>query len=301
MTSHLLGRSSLSGSRLVYGCWRIAGTQAPSEAGPDARKAGVDAVRAAWEAGYTTFDLADVYCEGVCEEIFGEALRTTPGLRDDILLVTKCGIRLPGQPAGAPYRYDFSGAYLKDCVDRALDRLGVDRIDVLLLHRPDFLMDPDEVARTFVDLRKAGKVAEFGVSNFRPDQLALLQGRLDFPMVAHQVEISLKAPAALENGILDQCLGKGITPMAWSPLGGAGISSFPEPAVSVLEEIASRQGVAPEAVALAWLLRHPAGIWPVIGTTRPDRIRALAAADTLELSREDWYRLFETARGSRLP
>ena len=301
MTPHLLGRTSLSGSRLVYGCWRIAGTQSPAQVGPDARKAGVAAVRAAWEAGYTTFDLADVYCEGVCEEIFGEALRTTPGLRDDILLVTKCGIRLPNPPAGAPYRYDFSGSYLVECVDRALRRLGTERIDLLLLHRPDYLMDPDEVAQTFTALRKAGKVAEFGVSNFRPEQVELLRGRLGFPMAAHQVEISLKSPAALEDGVLDQCLAVGMTPMAWSPLGGAGISSFPAVVAKVLGELSARLGVPPEAVALAWLLRHPAGIWPVVGTTRPERIRDLAAADAVTLSREDWYRLFEAARGTRLP
>jgi predicted oxidoreductase len=301
MKNMLLGGSPLATSRIVYGCWRIAGTQDSGAVTADARRAGIRAVQAAYEAGYTGFDLADVYCGGVCEEIFGAALRETPGMRERILLATKCGIRVPDSPPGAPYRYDFSGDYIIGCVEVALKRLGVETLDLLMLHRPDFLMEPEVVAAAFESLRLAGKVREFGVSNFQPCKLGLLQEACGFPLAVNQVEISLRRTAALEDGTLDQCLAKGVTPMAWSPLGGSGIDSFKPGVRPVLEELALVHGVSPEAVAIAWLLRHPAGIVPVIGTTRPERIRDLAKADGVELTRDDWYRLLEAALGARLP
>jgi predicted oxidoreductase len=296
-----VGKTPLRSSRLVYGGWRIAGTQDATAVTADARKSGIAALQAAYEAGYTGFDLADVYCGGVCEEILGEALRQTPGMRDGILLATKCGIRVPGVPAGAPYRYDFSADYITASVDVALRRMGVSHIDLLMLHRPDFLMDPSEVAEAFGRLRGDGKVREFGVSNFRPAQVDLLQQFLGFPLAVHQVEVSLRQLATLSDGTLDQCLSKGISPMAWSPLGGSGPESFNPAVFRLLAGIGESLGVAPEVVAVAWLLRHPSGILPVVGSTKPERIRRLARAAGIRLERDDWYRLLEAALGARLP
>lgn len=296
-----VGRTPLRSSRLVYGGWRIAGTQDATAVSAEARKSGIAALQSAYEAGYTGFDLADVYCGGVCEEILGEALRQTPGMREGMLLATKCGIRVPGVPAGAPYRYDFSAGYITDSVDVALRRMGVSHIDLLMLHRPDFLMDPSEVAEAFGRLRGEGKVREFGVSNFRPAQVDLLQRHLGFPLAVHQVEISLRQLATLSDGTLDQCHALGISPMAWSPLGGSGPGSFSPAVLRVLAGIGERLGVGPEVVALAWLIRHPSGILPVVGSTKPERIRAMARAAEIQLERDDWYRLLEAALGARLP
>lgn len=299
MQTILFGRTSLASSRLVYGGWRIAGTQEPKLVTADARRNGVRAIQAAYEAGFTAFDLADVYCNGVCEEIFGAALRETSGMRARITLATKCGIRVPGPES--PYRYDFSAGYIASAVDLALRRLGVEQIDLLMLHRPDFLMDPAEVAGAFDGLRITGKVREFGVSNFRPSQVTALQRACSFPLAVNQVEISLRHLNAFMDGALDQCLAEKITPMAWSPLGGGGLESFSPALRTALTKTASGYGVSPEALAITWLLKHPAGIVPVVGTTRPERIQDLAVADRINLSREEWYSLLETAMGTRLP
>ena len=306
-----LGRSSLVSSRLAYGCWRLAGSEGQP---PEPTSAvGIRAVHAAADAGYTMFDLADIYGGGRCEEIFGEALRARPGLRENILIASKCGIRRAGEPAGTPVRYDFSPEYIVTRVEGSLRRLGIETLDLLMLHRPDYLMDPHGVAGAFVQLRDVGKVREFGVSNFRPGQVTALQRLCPLPLAVNQVEISLLQLAALEDGTLDQCLAETITPMAWSPLAGGLLGTHvhgllpgqrgyePTRANAVLDRLAGALGTTREAVALAWLLRHPAGIQPVVGSTDPARIRATAAADTLNLSHADWYHLVTAARTTPLP
>src|SRR6266496_3099955 len=171
-----VGRSSLNASRLAYGCWRIAGSWESARVTPEAEACGRRAVIAAFEAGYTFFDLADIYCEGASETIFGEALREVSGMRGRVLIASKCGIRKKGVPnPDSPYRYDFSAYHIVRSCERSLERLGVETIDLYQLHRPDFLGDPAEVAGAFGKLKKAGKAREFGVSNFRPSQLAALQ------------------------------------------------------------------------------------------------------------------------------
>jgi predicted oxidoreductase len=311
MKSLRLGRSSLLGSRLAYGCWRLGG----SEGRPPitSSEPGKRAVQAAVAAGYTLFDLADIYCGGRSEEIFGEALRESPGLRARILIATKCGIRLPDSPPGAPYRYDFSGDYIVSSVEGSLRRLGVETIDLLMLHRPDYLMNPSEVAGAFLQLRDAGKVREFGVSNFNTTQVKVLQAACPVPLVVNQVEISLLQHAALEDGTLDQCLARRITPMAWSPLAGGQLGERvhgllpsqrgyqPAAALKVLDALAAAQGTTRAVIALAWLLKHPANIVPVIGSTNPEAILAATKADEIELSREDWYRLLIATRATPLP
>lgn len=310
----LVSLSSLTVSRMAYGCWRIAGTWDPARVTPAGQAAGKKAILAAYDAGFTLFDQADIYCHGETEKILGLVLKENRSLRKNIVIATKCGIRMAGVPTkGAPYRYDFSADYILRSCDQSLKRLGVETIDLYQLHRPDYLMDPVEVASAFSRLKKAGKVREFGVSNFHPSQVSALQSACPMKLLVNQVEISLANLARLEDGTLDQCLAERITPMAWSPLAGGMLgdgatkvlpsqeSYKPRPVKAVLNRIAKAHGATPIAVALAWLLKHPSGIIPIIGSTRPENILDAARATDLSLSREEWYQLLQAARGERLP
>ncbi len=283
----------------------MAGTSAPGEVQPTGRAAGKKAVIAAYEAGYTLFDHADVYCEGVAEEIFGEVLREVSGMRERIVIADKCGIRLADRPEGTPYRYDFSAEHIIWSCEQSLRRLGVETIDIYQLHRPDWLADWSEVAEAFTRLREQGKVREFGVSNFKPSQVAALQKACDRPLIVQQVEISLLRLDSFEDGTLDQCQSERITPVAWSPLGGGQLMVGQEdsglPIGNALDYVAKHHGVNRSTIALGWLLRHPAGIVPIVGSTKPERIRESVQAAEIELSREEWYSLLEAARGARLP
>jgi len=300
-----IGQSALRSSLLAYGCWRLAGAENPGGVTQAGRVAGKKAVVAAYEAGYTLFDHADIYCQGVCEEIFGEALQDVPAMRERIVIASKCGIRLPNQPEGTPYRYDFSAQYIIWSCEQSLRRLGVETIDIYQLHRPDWLADWDEVAEAFTRLREQGKVREFGVSNFRPSQVAALQKAFDRPLIVNQVEISLLRLDCFEDGTLDQCQSEKITPLAWSPLGGGQLIVGQEESglrvATALDHLARERGVCRAVIALAWLLKHPSGILPIVGSTNPERIRECVKAAEIELSREEWYSLLEAARGARLP
>src|SRR5206468_3622589 len=191
--------------RLAYGCWRVAGTWNPAEVTVQSRAAGYRAIIAAYEAGYTLFDNADIYCRGEAEKILGETLKKVSGMRDRILVATKGGIRPSGDPnPDAPSRYDFSSAHIVRACEQSLKRLSIDCIDLYMLHRPDYLADPEEVARAFSELKAAGKVRFFGVSNFRPTLVTALQVMCPMPLIAHQVEISLAKLDAFTDGMLDQ-------------------------------------------------------------------------------------------------
>jgi len=310
----LLGVSSLRSSRLAYGCWRVAGTWDPSKVTAESRAAGHRAIIAAYEAGYTLFDNADIYCGGEAERILGEVLDQVSGMRSRVLIATKCGIRPAGTPhPQAPQRYDFSKEHIVDSCEQSLKRLRVESIDLYMLHRPDYLADPHEIAAAFSDLKSSGKVRYFGVSNFRPTLVTALQVACPMPLVVHQVEISLAKVDAFTDGTLDQCLIEKITPMAWSPLaagliGGRAHDLLPsqktyrvESFLPAIDAVAKERGASRTAVALAWLLKHPSGIQPVVGSVNPDRIRQAAKADELDLSREEWYRLLLAARGEPLP
>ena len=309
-----LGTSSLTASRLAFGCWRIAGTRDNLKSAAEADAEGRAAVVAAYEAGYTLFDGADIYGGGRAEETLGATLKSVPGMRERILITSKCGVRHAGSPnPDAPGRYDFSPDYIVKSCGESLKRLGIETIDLYMLHRPDYLGDPHEIAGAFAQLYDAGKVRFFGVSNFRPSLLNALQAAVPFPLVVNQVEISLAQLAAFDDGTLDQCLEKNITPMAWSPLGagllGDGAKRLlpaqqgykTDDIVKVLDEIAAARGVSRTVIAFAWLLRHPSKIVPIVGTTNPGRIREAVKATEFELSREEWYRLFIAARGEPLP
>ncbi|MDB6121385.1 MAG: Aldo/keto reductase [Pedosphaera sp.] len=310
-----LGVSSLLSSRLAYGCWRLAGTWNPSEVTPENKTQGRRAVIAAYHAGYTHFDNADIYCRGVAEEIFGEALKMVSGMRDRIIIATKCGIRFAGDPnSDAPHRYDFSAKYIVRSCERSLRRMDVETIDLYQLHRPDYLANPEEVASAFSQLKAAGKVRYFGVSNFRPTLLTALQVACPMPLIVHQVEISLARRDCFTDGTLDQCLIEKLTPLAWSPLakgllgnGGTNVPAEQEAAygaekvLPALDTIAQARGVSRTVIALAWLLKHPSKIVPIVGSINPDRIRDAAKAADVELTREEWYRLLIAARGEPLP
>ena len=202
---------------MVAGGWRGPGIRprSPTQAG----RPGGGRSSPRYEAGYTLFDNADIYCRGEAERILGEVLKEVSGMRDRVVIVTKGGIRPGGDPQpDSPGRYDFSASHLINACEQSLRRLGIETIDLYLLHRPDYLADPEEVAQAFSQLKAAGKVRCFGVSNFRPTLVTALQAACPMPLVAHQVEISLAKLDAFTDGTLDQCLIERITPMAWSPL-----------------------------------------------------------------------------------
>lgn len=302
MKTITLGKSSLIGSRLCYGCWRIA------------ENGGHAAVRTAYEAGYTLFDGADIYGGGQAEVILGETLKQIPGIRERVLITSKCGVRRPGEPnADSPQRWDFSPEYIVKACEDSLKRLGIETIDLYMLHRPDFLGDPHQIAGAFAQLHDAGKVRFFGVSNFRPSLVNVLQAACPFPLVVNQVEISLMQRTALEDGTLDQCMEKSITPMAWSPLGAGVLGNGarrllpaqqnykPDAVVKVLDEIAAARGTSRTVIAYAWLLKHPSNIVPIVGSTDLQRIREAVQSAEFELTREEWYWLLLAARGEPLP
>lgn len=282
------------------------------------------AVEAALEAGITLFDHADIYRSGKAEAVFGEVLARTPGLRERIRLQTKCGIRLGEN--GLDAYYDLSGEAILERVKGSLARLKTDYVDVLMLHRPDPLLDPAEVAAAVGRLMAEGKVRAVGVSNMSAAQIELLQDRLEAPVVANQLEMSLAARAWLEStvlvnhadgtdysfphGTVEHCVRRGIGLQAYGALAqgrytgaaGGGDAAASETA-DLVAAMAAEKGTTGEAVVLGWLMKHPAGISPVIGSANPERIGACAgAADVAAaMTRPEWYRLWITARGSNIP
>ena len=248
--------------------------------------------------GMTTFDPADIYGNHTTEAEFGAALKLHPEWRSQIELVTKCGIIhvCDQKPEHYVKAYDFTKAHILQSAEDSLRNLQTDYLDVMLLHRPDLLMDPDEVAEAFDLLYTSGKVRSFGVSNFTPSQVKLLQSTV--PVGVPQLEISVKVVSAFDDGRLDQCAIDGIVPMAWSPLGGG---NLPEGAVAELEVLADEFSVTSQAIALAWLLQHPAGILPVVGTTKAENLEAAHAALNIKLDRQQWYTIYQAATGTRLP
>jgi predicted oxidoreductase len=314
MKTQRLGNSDLVVSRLSYGNMRSAGTWTVSEANAARRAAGVAAHRAAFEAGYTLFDTADIYCHGVCEEILGQFLRETPSARKQIVIATKCGIRFGDDPVpGAPHRYDFSRQHILWSAEQSLKKMGIETIDLYQLHRPDVLMNPPEIAEAFEQLHKSGKVRYFGVSNFLPSHFSMLQKHLKHALIVNQVEIHLGRLECFEDGTLDQCIEHGVTPLAWSPLAGGwlGTGRSPRPGdpqhahkrwiLTELDAVAAELGLSRSATAVAWLMKHPSGIIPIIGSNNPENIRDCAKADDVDLTREQWYHLLLAARGKPLP
>ena len=283
-------------SRIVYGLWRVMDDVS------DPRHV-QEKLEACLENGITTLDLADIYGHYLAESALGGAFRTAPQLRDRVEIVTKCGIVLPGGPVPARVKhYDTSARHIRASVEASLAKMRIERIDLLLLHRPDPMMRPEETARALEALVAEGKVRALGVSNFAPHDWTLLEGALSLPLVTNQIEVSLTAPQALLDGRTAFLQAKGIRPMAWSPLGRGAIFGTDNPRLGeTLDEIARRHRTGRAAVALAWLLAHPAGLLPVIGTNRPERIREVAEAATVDMDRQTWFELLAAATGHEVP
>lgn len=307
---------------LVYGCMGLGGDWDQPSTSKEQRDQSFRAIDAALEANIRFFDHADIYTRGKAEAVFGEYLSAHAGLRDHLIVQTKCAIRFGDDSAVG--RYDFSKSYILDSVHQSLKRLQTDYLDILLLHRPDQLMQIDEVADAFAQLKQQGKVKAFGVSNFGWPQLQLLQSVLPDALVANQLQMSLNDLNWLEQNVLtampegaahhfsygtvEYCQLHKVQLQAWGSLaqglftGGRRPETAAQQATAALvARLAADYQTSAEAIVLAFLLKHPAGIQPVIGTTSPARIAACQKALTLTLSREHWYALYVAARGKALP
>lgn len=286
-------------SRLVLGVWRMAEwQQSPQET--------LAFIQQCIDLGITSFDHADLYGGYTCEGLFGNALKLDPTLRSRIQLITKCGIKLvsKNRPEHTIKHYDTSYDHILKSVDHSLQQLHTDYLDVLLIHRPDPLMNADEVAAAFTQLKQSGKVQYFGVSNFSASQFELLASRLDFPLVTNQLEISVMHLDAFTDGTLDQCQRLRVAPMAWSPLGGGDLFGDSPKAVRLqktLTAVAQPFNASLDQVALAWLLVHPARIVPILGTGNLERIKTATKAEEISLTREQWFAIWTASTGVDVP
>ena len=285
-------------SAVVAGVWRLAEWQFDL-------RARIAWIEACLDLGITSFDHADIYGDYRVETLFGEALAASPGLRERMQIVSKCGIKLVSRqrPEHEMKSYDTSYAHVVASVERSLRALHTDHLELLLIHRPDFLMDPEALAATFAELRAAGKVLHFGVSNHTTSQLALLHRRCS--VVTNQLELSPLHMAALEDGTLDQCLDLSLRPMIWSPLAGGRLFTEGDEQArrvrAVLEALGRELGVSPMTVAYAWVLRHPSRPVPITGSRRTDVLRDAVGALDLTLPSDAWYRVWEASAGHAVP
>ena len=300
-----LGKSGVTVPAIGVGCMRI------SKMGEEALSA---YIHTALDCGVNFFDHADIYGGGECETLFGNVLQKEPGLRDKLILQSKCGIR--------PGLYDFSKEHILESVEHILQRLHTDHLDFLLLHRPDALMEPEEVGEAFSQLEQQGKVLHFGVSNFDARQLELLQSGLSQPLCANQMQFSLMHAGMISHGleantafphsadrdgeVLDYCRLHQVTVQAWSPFQygffeGVFIDNEKFPQLNEkLGECSEKYGISKTALAVAWILRHPAKVQTIVGTTNSERLKDICTACQIQLSREDWYALY-LAAGNQLP
>jgi predicted oxidoreductase len=283
-------------SRIVYGMWRL-DEDADTSPAHIRRK-----IEACLDQGITTMDQADIYGGYTSEALLGAALKGTD-LARQIEIVTKTDIvvRSDRYPDVRVKHYDTSEKHITAAVETSLKLLGIERIDLLLIHRPDPFMDHLETGATLDALVESGKVRAVGVSNFRPWDLSLLQSAMETDLVVNQIELSLACRDAFTNGDLAFLQENDIVPMAWSPLGGGGLMTGPGTLQDKLREVAGRTGADPAAVAVAWLLAHPAGILPVMGTNRLDRIGAFSEAFEVPMDRQTWFELYTAALGREVP
>ncbi len=281
-------------SPIVAGAWRLA------DWGWTAQQ------RLAWveanlDLGLTSFDHADIYGDYRVEALFGEALALRPALRSRMQLVSKCGIQLrsPARPDHHVKHYDTTAAHVRAAVDASLQAMRCDHLDLLLIHRPDALMDFDALADTFEALRRAGKVRHFGVSNFSPAQLAPLHRRI--ALASHQIELSPLHLDRLHDGVLDQCQDLGLRPMIWSPLAGGrlftGRDETAQRVRQTLEAIAAELGISTTTLAIAWVLRHPSAPLPILGSRRISVAQDALAALGLQLDVQTWWRIWSAGAG----
>jgi len=309
-------------SSLAFGCMGISRWDDAPISDQD-RKEAETAVDLALENNINFFDHADIYTFTKAETIFGEILNKRPSMRDQIILQSKCGIRFEDDTG--PNRYDFSKEWTTYSVEHILKRLKTDHLDILLLHRPDPLMEAHEVAEAFDHLKSSGKVIHFGVSNMNIHQMNFLQSHLDMPLIVNQIEIGLHKLDWIEDGVLmnndraqqtnftagtlEYCMANDVQIQSWASLSqglfsGRDISQESDNVKNtarLVKTLSDKYSTSAEAIILAWIMRHPAHIQPVIGTMNPERIQACAQAMDITLSREDWYALFESAHGDCVP
>lgn len=287
----------LSFSRIVYGMWRLSDDADTSAAHVQAK------IEACLAQGITTMDQADIYGGYEAEEVMGNALRAAPHLKDQIEIVTKCDILVPaGRYAGVNGKYyDTSAAHIAASVDHSLRLMGVDRIDTLLIHRPDPFMNQHETGAALDAVVASGKVRSVGVSNFKLHDWTLLQSAMQSKLVTNQIELSLTAHAGFTNGDVAYLQERRIPIMAWSPLGGGSLLTSDSATRALLHEIAEMHSVDASAVAVAWLLAHPAGIMPVMGTNTLSRIATLSDALKVDMPRDRWFQLYTAALGHEVP
>jgi len=276
-------------SRIIAGAWRW-NTVSQQTVGK--------LIQTSLDEGMTTFDHADIYGDHSNEEIFGNILRKDASLRNKMELVSKCGIKFNSakRPKTWVKHYDTSKEHIMWSVENSLKMLVTDHLDLLLIHRPDPLMNPTEVAETFSQLKQEGKVLHFGVSNFTPSQFTMLQKFLPFPLVTNQIEISLSHVDSLFNGDLDLLMERNTSAMAWSPLAGGKLIGGEREMFGK----ASKYNASYSQLSLAWLLRHPSIIFPVVGTTKFERIAEAAKALDIALDRQDWFEMLQWATGKEV-
>jgi len=295
MQTRKLGGTDIEISPIAWGMWRFCG---------DDVNAAQSRVEAALDAGITLFDTADIYGPdngepfGSAEALLGRVFQQAPSLRQRMVLATKGGIRM-----GVPY--DSSAAYLRAAIDASLSRLGTERVELWQIHRPDILAHPQEVARTLEAAHQAGKIAAIGVSNFSVAQTAALTHFLTVPLASQQPEFSPLFLEPAQNGLLDQAMVLGLTVLAWSPLGGGRLGQPNDERsraiAALLDAKAMEAGVERAAATYSWIMAHPSRPIPIAGTQNLDRIAAIPQAFQVEWNRQEWYRVFETSLGEKLP
>ncbi len=289
--------SDLTFSRIVYGMWRLGDD---SDTAPAFVQAKIEACLA---QGITTFDQADIYGGYESEELLGKALCAAPHLKDKIEIVTKCGIVAPvGRFADRRIKhYDTSAAHISASVENSLRLMGIDKIDTLLIHRPDPMMDHQDTGAALDALVASGKIRSVGVSNFRPHDWTLLQSAMATPLVTNQIELSLTAHDALTNGDTAFLQERNLPIMAWSPLGGGALLTTDSATRDILRRVGNEFSVDAAAVAVAWLLAHPARIMPIMGTNNLSRIKSLSDALKVTMDRQTWFALYTAALGKEVP
>ncbi|MEH6548798.1 MAG: aldo/keto reductase [Pseudomonadales bacterium] len=323
ISKYPLSKHIRNNSPIIYGCMGLGGDWNKIDITSEAIKQAHEALDTAIESGITLIDHADIYSRGKAEKVFGEVLKQRPGLRDQIAIQSKCGIRFADEKG--PKRYDCSPEWILHSVDNILTRLHIEQLDLLMLHRPDPLIEPELVAEAFNELEAAGKVKNFGVSNMHQHHMAFLQSSMSQPIVVNQIELSLSHQPWLEecvtsgnsghpavnfgSGTIEHCRQNNIQIQAWGSLcqglfSGRDVSTEAvhiQKTAELVAQLAAEYQTSKEAIVVNWLMSHPANIQPVIGTTNIERIKACAQASDIKVSREHLYALWVSARGRELP